>query len=140
LRRQFGAARFAGAAQAGRERFWRAFDAARRPVDRGQSSMNGVPMSGEVLSLLGTMVLVFGVFLAPGLFSRRMEFSDYVTVTVLPLITLLAVIVPGMIRFGFNKNSATYLLGLVVVLAVATWNYRSQPKPTQVADPATTEE
>ena len=94
-------------------------------------------MNGEMWSLLGMMVLVFGVFLIPGLVSRHMEFSDYVTVITFPVITFLAVIVPGMIRFGFNKNSATYLLGLVIVLAVATWNYRTQPRQ---ASPATMSE
>jgi hypothetical protein len=97
-------------------------------------------MSGEVLSLLGVMVLVFGVFLIPGLFSRRMEFSDYVTIMVLPLVTFPAAVLPGIVRFGFDKSSATYLLGLLVVLAVATWNYRSQPKPAPATAPVTKEE
>jgi uncharacterized membrane protein len=74
----------------------------------------------------GVMLLVFGVFLVPAIFSRRMERSDYLTLVIMPIGTFFVAIRPGVIIYGFDKDAATYLLGVLIVIAVATLNYRSQ--------------
>lgn len=84
---------------------------------------------------LGVMALVFGLALTPALASRRMERSDYFTLVAIPPSMFLVAVLPGLITFGFNKDSATYILGMVVVVAVATLNYRFQPKLRRSGDP-----
>ena len=76
----------------------------------------------------GVMLLVFAVFLIPAIFSRRMERSDYLTLVIIPIVTFFVAILPGVIIYGFDKDAATYLLGVVIVIGVATLNYRSQSK------------
>lgn len=90
----------------------------------------------------GMMLLVFAVFLVPAIFSRRMERSDWLTLVIMPIATFFVVIMPGVIIYGFDKDAATYLLGVLVVVVVATLNYRSQRKQQDRAavSPATTEE
>jgi thiol:disulfide interchange protein len=81
------------------------------------------------LSQNGMMLLVFAVFLVPAIFSRRMERSDWLTLLAMPIITFFVAVLPGVIIYGFDKDAATYLLGVLVVVTVATLNYRFQPKP-----------
>jgi hypothetical protein len=76
----------------------------------------------------GLMLLVFTVFLVPAIFSRRMEHSDYLTLVAMPIITFFVAVLPGIIIWGFDKDAATYLLGVLIVITVATLNYRSQAK------------
>jgi len=86
----------------------------------------------------GLMLLVFMVFLVPAIFSRRMERSDYLTLVVMPIVTFFVAVLPGVIIWGFDKDAATYLLGVVIVITVATPNYRSQRKLRDQAELATT--
>ena len=81
------------------------------------------------LEQLGVMLLVFVLALIPGLFSRRMERSDYLTMVTIPIVAFPIAVLPGILAWGFNKNSATYVLGTIVIIVVATVNYRFQPKP-----------
>jgi len=76
----------------------------------------------------GLMLLVFMAFLVPAVFSRQMERSDYLTLVIMPIITFFVVILPGVIIWGFDKDAATYLLGVLIVITVATLNYRSQQR------------
>jgi hypothetical protein len=85
----------------------------------------------------GVMLLVFAVFLVPAIFSRRMELSDYLTLMIMPVITFFVAVLPGVIIWGFNKDAATYLLGVLIVGIVATLNYRSQRKQHDRDDQAT---
>lgn len=98
----------------------------------------------DFLAQNGLMLLVFAVFLVPAIFSRRMERSDYLTLLAMPIITFFVAVLPGVILWGFDKDAATYLLGVLVVVAVATLNYRFPPKPhdrdTTAPSPAATEE
>lgn len=77
----------------------------------------------------GLMLLVFGLYLVPAIFSRRMERSDYLTIVTIPIITLFVAVLPGIAIWGFDKDAATYLLGVLVVVTVATLNYRFPPRP-----------
>jgi hypothetical protein len=83
---------------------------------------------------LGVMLLVFVLALIPGLFSRRMERSDYVTVVTIPIVAFPFAVLPGILTWGFNKNSATYVMGVIVVIVVATLNYRFQPKQSTATE------
>ena len=92
----------------------------------------------------GLMLLVFAVFLVPAIFSRRMERSDYLTLLIMPVVTFFVAVLPGVIIWGFGKDAATYLLGVLIVSTVATLNYRSQRKQhgrddQNAASPAATE-
>jgi hypothetical protein len=80
-------------------------------------------------SQLGVMALTFGLALLPALASRRMERSDYLTLIAIPPAMFVVAVLPGILIWGFNKDSATYVLGMFFVLAVATINYRFQPRP-----------
>lgn|SRR5262249_39063901 len=86
----------------------------------------------------GLMLLVFMAFLVPAIFSRRMERSDYLTLMVMPIVTFFVAVLPGVIIWGFDKDAATYLLGVVIVITVATLNYRTQRKLRDQAERATT--
>lgn len=84
-------------------------------------------MSNSFSEQLGIMILVFGLALIPGLFSRRMERSDHLTLVAIPIAAFLTAVLPGILTWGFDKNSATYVLGALIVIVVATLNYRFQP-------------
>jgi hypothetical protein len=92
-------------------------------------------MTSDFLDQIGVMVLTFGVWIAVGLASRRMERSDWLTLLLIPLITFPIAILPGIIAFGFDKNSATYVLGALAVVVVATLNYRFQPRKSEAKEP-----
>jgi glycerol-3-phosphate acyltransferase PlsY len=91
-------------------------------------------MSGFLTLQNGVMLAVFAVFLVPALFSRRMERSDYVTLVVMPVVTFLTAVLPGIVMWGFDKEAATYVLGLVVVIGVATLNFRSASNRRALAE------
>ena len=91
-------------------------------------------MSSDFLDQIGVMALTFGVAIAVGLFSRRMERSDWLTLVAIPIIAFPAAIVPGIILFGFDKNAATYVLGATLVVVVASLNYRFQPRTREAAE------
>src|SRR5258707_13849328 len=79
-------------------------------------------------SQLSVMLLVFVVALLPGLASRRMERSDMLTLVAVPIVMFPLAVLPGIIIWGLNKDSATCLLGMAIVVIVAVLNYRIQPK------------
>ena len=85
-------------------------------------------MNGDFLGQVGVMALTFGLVLVLGLFSRRMERSDYLTLLAIPIVAFPIAILPGILTWGFDKNGATYVLGALVVVVVATLNYRFQPR------------
>jgi hypothetical protein len=91
-------------------------------------------MDGDFWHHMGFMLVTFLAFLLPGLASRDMERSDYVTLLVIPIVTLLAAIVPSMLIFGFDKNSGTYVLGILLVVVVATVNRAFPSRPRSSAD------
>ncbi len=93
-------------------------------------------MSSDFLDQIGVMALTFGVAILVGLASRRMERSDQLTLIVIPLAAFPVAILPGIITFGFDKNAATYVLGALLVVIVATLNYRFQPKARTVSETA----
>jgi surface polysaccharide O-acyltransferase-like enzyme len=81
-------------------------------------------MDGDFWYHMWFMTLTFGAFLLPALASRRMERSDYITLIAVVVGTFLAAVVPAIAMFGFDKNSATYVLGGLIVIVVATVNRR----------------
>jgi hypothetical protein len=81
-------------------------------------------MDGDFWYHMGFMTLTFGAFLLPALGSRRMERSDYVTLIGVVVATFLGAIVPAIAMFGFDKNSATYVLGGLIVIVVGAVNLR----------------
>jgi len=91
-------------------------------------------MTSDFLDQIGVMALTFGVAIVVGLASRRMERSDWLTLVAIPLIAFPLAIVPGIIRFGFDKNAATYALGALLVVTVATLNYRFQPRTREAEE------
>ncbi len=50
------------------------------------------------------------------------------TLVAVPIVMFPLAVLPGIIMWGLNKDSATYLLGMAVVVIVAALNYRFQPK------------
>jgi hypothetical protein len=85
-------------------------------------------MSGDFWAQIGVMALTFALFLVPGLLSRRVERSDYLTLVAIPIIAFPVAILPGIVAWGFDKNSATYVLGALAVIVAATLNTRFQPR------------
>jgi hypothetical protein len=73
------------------------------------------------------MALTFGIALIPALASRRMERSDYVTLMVIPPAMFVVAVLPGIVVWGFTKDAATYVLGMLVILLIASVNYRYPP-------------
>lgn len=94
-------------------------------------------MTSEFLSQNGVMALVFAVAVIVGLASRRMERSDHLTLVAIPIAAFPLAILPGIITFGFEKNAATYVLGALTVITVATLNYRFQPRTSEAGEKAT---
>ena len=85
-------------------------------------------MSGDFWAQIGVMALTFALFLVPGLLSRRVERSDYLTLVAIPIIAFPVAILPGIVAWGFDRNSATYVLGALTVIVAATLSYRLQPR------------
>jgi len=85
-------------------------------------------MSGDFSAQIGVMALTLALVLVPGLLSRRAEKSDYLTLVAIPIIAFPVAILPGIVAWGFDKNSATYVLGALTVIVAATLNYRFQPR------------
>jgi len=96
-------------------------------------------MSSDFLDQIGVMALVFAVAVAVGLFSRRMERSDWLTLVAIPIVAFPLAIGPGIVMFGFDKNAATYVLGAAVVVVAASLNYRFQPRTSEAAEKAVAE-
>jgi len=95
-------------------------------------------MTSDFWSQIGVMALTFGLALVPALASRRMERSDYLTLIVIPPATFVVAVLPGILIWGFNKDSATYVLGMLIVILAATFNYRFQPKQPTSSGPQQT--
>jgi hypothetical protein len=95
-------------------------------------------MSGDFAVQIGVMALTFGLALVPAFFSRRMERSDHLTLVAIPIATFFVAVLPGIIVWGFDKNSATYVLGAIIVVVVASLNYRFQPGPRGAGERAAT--
>jgi hypothetical protein len=93
-------------------------------------------MSSDFLDQIGVMALTFGVAIAVGLFSRRMERSDMLTLVGIPIVAFPAAIVPGIVAYGFDKNTATYVLGALAVVVTAILNYRFQPRTREATETA----
>lgn len=91
-------------------------------------------MEGDFWHHMGFMTVAFGAYLLPSLFSRRMERSDHITLVVAVIATFVLAIVPGIVRFGFDKNSGTYVLAGLVVIVVATINRLFQPRGAASSD------
>jgi prepilin signal peptidase PulO-like enzyme (type II secretory pathway) len=96
-------------------------------------------MSSDFLAQIGVMALTFGVAILVGLTSRRMERSDQLTLIAIPIAAFPLAILPGIIAFGFEKNAATYVLGALTVVTVATLNYRFQPRTREATEKAEAE-
>jgi len=87
----------------------------------------------DFLAQNGVMALTFAIAILVGLTSRRMERSDWLTLVAIPILAFPVAIVPGIVAFGFDRNTATYILGALVVVVAATLNYRFQPRPREAA-------
>jgi len=81
-------------------------------------------MSGDFSAQIGVMALTLALVLVPGLLSRRAEKSDYLTLVAIPIIAFPVAILPGIVAWGFDKNSATYVLGGLIVIVVGAVNLR----------------
>ena len=90
-------------------------------------------MTSDFWAQVGVMALTFGLALTPALASRRMERSDYLTLMVIPPAMFVIAVLPGIVVWGFTKDAATYVLGMVMVLVIATVNYRYPPRSRQKA-------
>ena len=91
-------------------------------------------MSGDFLNQIGVMALTFGLALVPASRSRRMERSDQLTLVAIPIATFFIAVLPGILIWGFDKNSATYVLGALIVVVGATLNYRFQPRARRATE------
>ena len=85
-------------------------------------------MEGDFWYHMGFMAVAFGGYLLPALASRRMERSDHITLVVAVIGTFVLAIVPGIVLFGFDKSSGTYVLAGLIVIVVATVNRMFQPR------------
>jgi prepilin signal peptidase PulO-like enzyme (type II secretory pathway) len=98
-----------------------------RAFTRVSGEPKGPSMNSDFWSQIGVMALTFGLAVVPALASRRMERSDYLTLIVIPPVTFVVAVLPGILIWGFTKDSATYVLGMLIVIVAATLNYRFQP-------------
>jgi hypothetical protein len=73
------------------------------------------------------LALVFVFALVPTLASRRMECGDMTTLIVITPVTFAIAVLPGILVWGFNKDSASYILGGFLIVTVAILNRRFQP-------------
>ena len=76
---------------------------------------------------VGTLTAVFVFAIGIGLLSRRMERGDMITLLVIVPVTFAVAVLPGIITWGFTKDSASYLVGAVLILLAAVLNRRFQP-------------
>lgn len=77
---------------------------------------------------IGLLTLVFVLALVPALASRLMERCDMTTLIVITPVTFAIAVLPGILVWGINKDSASYILGGFLIVAVAILNRRSQPR------------
>ena len=77
---------------------------------------------------IGLLTLVFVLALVPALASRLMERDDMTTLIVITLVTFAIAVLPGILVWGINKDSASYILGGFLIVAVAILNRRFQPR------------
>jgi hypothetical protein len=97
-------------------------------------------MGSDGWTHVGVMALTFGLALTPALPGRRMESGDFWTFIVLVAVTSGVAVLPGMLTWGINQNSATYLLGALLIVVVATVSHRfpagSRPEAGRAAPTA----
>ncbi len=79
---------------------------------------------------IGLLTLVFVLALVPALASRLMERGDMTTLIVITPVTFAIAVLPGILVWGINKGSASYILGGLLIVAVAILNRRFQPRPS----------
>lgn len=77
---------------------------------------------------IGLLTLVFVLALVPALASRLMERDDMTTLIVITLVTFAIAVLPGILVWGINKDSASYILGGFLIVAMAILNRRFQPR------------
>ena len=77
---------------------------------------------------IGLLTLVFVLALVPALASRLMERGDMTTLIVITPVTFAIAVLPGILVWGINKDSASYILGGLLIVAVAILNRRFQPR------------
>lgn len=77
---------------------------------------------------IGLLTLVLVLALVPALASRLMERGDMTTLIVITPVTFAIAVLPGMLVWGINKDSASYILGGFLIVAVAILNRRFQPR------------
>lgn len=77
---------------------------------------------------IGLLTLVFVLALVPALASRLMERGDMTTLIVITPVTFAIAVLPGILVWGINKDSASYILGGFLIVAVAILNRRFQPR------------
>lgn len=77
---------------------------------------------------IGLLTLVFVLALVPALASRLMERGDMTTLIVITSVTFAIAVLPGILVWGINKDSASYILGGFLIVAVAILNRRFQPR------------
>lgn len=77
---------------------------------------------------IGLLTLVFVLALVPALASRLMERCDMTTLIVITPVTFAIAVLPGILVWGINKDSASYILGGFLIVAVAILNRRFQPR------------
>ena len=81
---------------------------------------------------VGLLTLVFVLALIPTLASRHMERGDRTTLIVITPVTFVIAVLPGVLVWGINKDSASYILGGFLIVTVAILNLRFQPRtPTR---------
>lgn len=76
---------------------------------------------------IGLLTLVFVVALIPTLASRHMERGDRTTLIVITPVTFVIAVLPGLLVWGINKDSASYILGGFLIVTVAILNTRFEP-------------
>lgn len=77
---------------------------------------------------IGLLTLVFVLALVPALASRLMERGDMTTLIVITPVTFAIAVLPGILVWGINKDSASYILGGFLIVAMAILNRRFQPR------------
>lgn len=77
---------------------------------------------------IGLLTLVLVLALVPALASRLMERGDMTTLIVITPVTFAIAVLPGILVWGINKDSASYILGGFLIVAVAILNRRFQPR------------
>lgn len=83
-------------------------------------------MDPNFWSQIGLLAVVFALALVPTLASRRMEHGDRTTLIVITAVTFVIAVLPGILVWGINKDSASYILGGFLIVTVAILNTRFQ--------------